>query len=313
MSEARYWIRLVSACVVAGLLVFYLALNLAVKGGKVVMPDLKGLTRSAAEHRLTAMGLSMAVREERFDSHPYGAVLEQDIEPGATIKRGRSVELILSKGSKVVAVPGLKGMASIRQARLLLDQNGLELGAEDFVYDPSPKDTVLAQAPEAGWEVVRGATVSLLASLGPRADAWVMPDLTLGNASTARGKAKKMGLILRQVTEKNSPGAAPGAVLAQSLSAGARVEVGAELNLVVAAGEASVEAARLVSVVYEVPEDVTAERRVRITVIDSLGQRSIYNQMAKPGDKIKVETRVHGKASYKVKLAGEDVEEKEIE
>lgn len=312
MSEARYWIRLISACFVAGLLVFYLVLNLAVKGGKVVMPDLKGLTRSAAQHRLQAMGLSMAVREERFDSHAYGAVLEQDIEPGATIKRGRSVELILSKGSKVVTVPGLKGMGSFRQAKLLLDQNGLELGVEDFIYDESPKDTVLAQAPEAGVEVARGASVSLLASLGRQAGAWVMPDFTLGDAATARFKAKKMGLVLRQVTQKSVPGAAPGAVLAQSLTAGARVEVGAELNLLVAAGEASVEAARLASLVYEVPEDAATERRVRITIIDSLGQRPIYNEMAKPGDKIKVETRVHGKASYKVKLAGEDVEEKEI-
>ena len=80
MNEARYWIKLVGVCFVASLLVFYLALNLAVKGGKVLMPDLKGSNRSAAEHKLQGLGLNMTVREERFDSQAYGAVLEQDIE-----------------------------------------------------------------------------------------------------------------------------------------------------------------------------------------------------------------------------------------
>jgi beta-lactam-binding protein with PASTA domain len=312
MNETRYWIKLLAASGLAGILVFYFFLNLAVKGGKVLMPDLRGINRQAAQHRLDTLGLNLVVREERFSPEAYGAVLEQDIEPGATIKRGRSVELILSKGTKIVAVPSLKGMASLRQAALLLEQNGLEPGIQDQVHDALPKDTVLAQAPEPGTDVARGSTVSLLASLGPAPKAWVMPDLTKLDAAAARNLARAMGLILRKVTEKNLPAAAPGAVLAQSLSAGARVEEQSELNLVVASGVASVETARLVNIQYEVPDDVYAERRVLVTVIDSLGQRAVYNAMAKPADSIKVEARVHGKASYRVKLAGEDVEEKEL-
>ena len=162
-------------------------------------------------------------------------------------------------------------------------------------------------------EVARGVAVSLLASAGPANGAWVMPDLTLGGAEAARSLAKKMGLILRKVTEKRAPvRLPPGAVLAQSLTPGARVEEGMELNLVVATGGASDESARLVKLQYEVPDDVSIERRVRITVTDALGQRPVYNDMAKPGDSVKVETRVHGKASYHVKLAGDEVEEKEI-
>jgi len=129
----------------------------------------------AAEYKLRSLGLHMGVREERFSTGaPYGSVLEQDIEAGATIKRGRTVELILSKGTKVVAMPQLKGLPSLRQARLLLEQNGLEAAVEDWIFSDEPKDTVLAQTPEAGSEIARGTRVSLLSSLGPRKNAWVM-------------------------------------------------------------------------------------------------------------------------------------------
>jgi len=313
MTEDRYWLRLIGACFFGGLLLFYLVLNITVKGGKVTMPDLKGLSRSAAEYKLKSLGLRMTVREERFSSEaPYGSVLEQDIEAGAAIKRDRDVELILSKGSKIVNVPQLAGLPSSLQAKLLLEQNGLELAAEDSVYDPSPKDTVLAQAPEAGAEVARGDQVSLLSSLGPAQNAWVMPDFRGGDASIARAEAQKMGLVLRNVTEKKIPSAVPGSVAAQSLSPGARVEEGTELSLVVVSGNENDSGARLADLSFDVPEDGVAERRVIITITDDSGEHAVFNRMVRPAENIRVQPRVHGKAKYCVSLAGEVVEQKEI-
>ena len=313
MSEKKYWLRLAASCFFGGLLLFYLVLNVTVKGGKVSMPELKGLGRSAADYKLSGLGLRMAVREERFSSSaPFGAVLEQDIEPGAAIKRGRTVEVILSKGTKIVNMPQLAGMASSRQARLLLEQNGLELKAEDLVADDSPKSTVLAQSPDAGSEVPRGAAVSLLSSLGPAKNAWVMPEFRGLDSAAARATAQKMGLLLRRVTEKEAKGLKPGSVAAQSLTPGARVEEGAELALVVATGVDAAEDARLADLSYDTPEDGVTERRVLITVTDALGQRAVYNRMVKPGESLKLQARVHGAASYSVSLAGIKVEEKEI-
>jgi beta-lactam-binding protein with PASTA domain len=313
MNERRYWLRLGAACFMGGMLLFYLVLNITVKGGRVNMPDLKGLSRSAAEYKLKGLGLHMVVKEERFSSEsPYATVLEQDIEAASTIKRGRTVELILSKGTKIVNVPQLAAMTSSRQARLLLEQNGLELAQEDHVVDEAPKDTVLAQAPEAGVEVARGAKVSLLSSLGPPKNAWVMPDFVGGDAAAARAAAQAMGLVLRKVTEKEVKGLAPGKVASQSLSPGARTEEGAELALVVSQGGDSGAPARLAEISYDLPEDGVTERRVLITVTDSLGQRAVYNRMVKPGENVKVEARIHGPASYSVSLGGQVVEGKEL-
>ncbi|MES2200861.1 MAG: PASTA domain-containing protein [candidate division FCPU426 bacterium] len=313
-GESRYWIRLLLSSLGLGALVFYLMLNLSVKGGKAVMPDLKGLNRTAAERALRSAGLHMAVKSERFVSgQPAGAVVEQDIEAGTTVKRGRNVSVVLSKGAKSVAVPGLKGLTSSRQAGLLLDQNGLVLGVQDFIHDDSEKDTVVAQSPEAGVELPRGTAVSLLVSLGRERQAWVMPDLRRGDAEAARDKARRMGLILRGVTEKDAPQSPPGSVLSQSLRPGARVEEGSELNLVVATGGSSSAPARLVRIEYKMPDGGGgAEKRVRIVVTDVSGQRPAYNSMARPGEKISVELRVRGKASYVVNLSGQDLEEREL-
>jgi len=313
VSERRYWARLALFCGLGGLLLFYLVLNLTVKGGKVSMPDLKGMGRAAAEYKLRGLGLHMGVREERFSTGaPYGAVLEQDIEPGATIKRGRTVELILSKGTKLVAMPQLAGLPTLRQGRLLLEQNGLEPGVEDWIDSELPQGTVLAQTPEAGAEIPRGTRVSLLCSLGPRKASWVMPSLLGSGALLARSVAARMGLVLRKVVEKELPGLAPGSVAAQSLSPGARVEEGSELNLVLASGNSELEGARLAEILFDVPEDGVTERRVLITVSDGMGVRAVYNRMVRPGDSVKLQVRVHGAASYSVSLAGSPVESKEI-
>jgi hypothetical protein len=117
---------------------------------------------------------------------------------------------------------------------------------------------------------------------------------------------------LRRVTEKEIKDVPPGRVAAQSLSPGARTEEGTELALVVSQGGDAGAPARLAEIDYDLPEDGVTERRVLITVTDTLGQRAVYNRMVKPGESIKLEARVHGAASYSVSLGGEVAEEKEI-
>ena len=150
MSEAKFWLRVAALAALSGFLAFALVLRVSVKGGSVKMPDLKGLTQQAAAVKLHNLGLDMQVREERYSDAPYGAVLEQSLEPDAVLKRGRTIAVVVSIGNKVLAVPSVVGVPSSRQARLLLEQNGLALGRTATIYAAEPADTVLAQSPEPG-------------------------------------------------------------------------------------------------------------------------------------------------------------------
>ncbi len=313
MNELRFWLKFLAMCVGLGAFTFYGVMTLGVRGGKVAMPDLRGTHRDLAEHKLARLGLRIEIREERFDEKaPFGVVLQQSEEAGTTIKRGRTVAVIVSRGTKVVAVPELKGMLSSRQARLVLEQNGLGEGNVVAVPSEKPRDSVLAQAPETGVEVGRGSLVSLLLSQGQAPVGRVMPDLRGQTVETARAAVSKMGLVLRKVQEVQQKGATPGAVVAQSLSPGARVEEGQELILKVALGGENATPARLLPLVYQVPADGVVERRVRVTINDSLGQRVVHNAMELPGARVRLDIKVHGPARQTITLGGQTVVDSEF-
>lgn len=317
--EARFWLKLAALSLAAASLVFYLVMSVSLKGGNVTMPDLKGLPKAGAETKLRGLGLQLQVREERYSNNSaYSAVLEQSVEPGATIKRGRVIAVVVSMGSQTLTVPMLQGMPSARQARLLLEQNGLVLGAQDYVASQLPRETVLAQSPEAGQGVARGDQVSLLVSSGPPVAARVMPDLRGQGLEAARSLATRMGLVLRRVTEASpaasglASAAMPGTVLAQNLTPTAYVEAGQELALTVVPGTDAVGGARLVPFSYELPEDGVQERRVRITITDTHGQRLVHNAMEQPGATIRKEVKAYGPAKLSISVGGQVAEERDL-
>lgn len=315
MSELRFWARLFLLGTALGALSFYAVMRVSLKGGTVTMPDLRGLPQHAATQKLQSLGLELAVREERYSPNAaFGAVLEQSLEPGASLKRGRTIAVVVSIGNKVLAVPQLVGSPSARQARLLLEQNGLAAGRMAYLNSEEPRETVLAQSPESGAQASRGEGVSLLISAGPRPGARVMPDLRGRTLDDVRALVGRMGLVLRRVIEAANPpaDAAPGSVLGQSLPALTRVELGQELALTVTAGGTASSPARLATVGYEMPEEGVQERRLKLVVRDSLGERVVYNRMEQPGAVIKQEVRVHGPATLETSVGGEVVETKEI-
>ena len=313
MNELRFWLKLAALGMVLGACSFFSVMHLSLRGGAVTMPDLKGLPSKSAELKLQSLGLDMSVREERYSSTaPYGAVLEQSLEPGATLKRGRTIAVVVSIGDKVLTVPQLVGSPSSRQARLLLEQNGLSTGRTAFVVSDQPADTVLAQSPEAGQHATRGDGVSLLVSLGPETVCRLMPELRGRSLDEARALAGRMGLVLRKVMESDAEGAVPGSVLAQSLSPSSKVEQGSELNLTVAPGGSAQVPARLATLSFTMPEDGVQERRLRIVVRDSLGERSVYNRMQEPGTTVNQDVQVHGPATAEISVGGVAVETRQI-
>lgn len=313
MKELKFWLKLGALGAALGAAVFFLFMEFSLKGGTVTMPNLKGMPKKAAEMKLRSLGLDMTVREERYSSTaPFGAILEQSLEPGATLKRGRTIAVAVSIGDKQLTVPELVGSPSARQARLLLEQNGLQVGRVAYIPSEQPAETVLAQSPEGGREVARGEGVSLLVSSGPAPVIRLMPNLRGKSLGDARALAERMGLILRKVGETDATGAAPGSVVGQNLTPSTRVAAGAELDLWVAPGGAAQGDARLATVEYTVPNDGIQERRVRFVVRDSLGERTVYNRMQQPGALIRQDVQVHGAASLEISLGGEVAETRVI-
>ena len=311
MSELKFWIKVIGGSMLVGGLIFFSVMKMAIRGGKVDVPSVVDQPRASAEYKLRKVGLEMTVLEERFStSAPFGSIISQDLDAGVTVKRGREIGVIVSKGTRIVAVPDLVGMRSSRQARLLLEQNGLVPGYMDEIHHASARDSVVAQSPEAGLQVNRGSRVSLLISSDPQKHAWVMPDLKGVDLHDTRDMLRAMGLVIRDVAMVKAEAAEPGTVLYQSISGGARVEQGQAVKLGVVDSESM--RARYARLEYQVPDDGVTERRVQVTIIDARGQRVVHNAMEKPGALVKVEGKAWGRASYQVSLSGDLLFEKEI-
>ena len=161
----------------------YLTAFLVIRGGspEVAAPLLVGLDREAAERTAHNNNLLLRVEAEDFsDEVPRGHVASQDPPAGFRLKENQIVRVVLSRGSRVLPIPDLKGL-SLEQAVSILSQGRLGIGLLSYTYGLNPKqgpDRVVAQSPLPLTPVTAGTKVDLLLSLGPRPFFVSMPDLT---------------------------------------------------------------------------------------------------------------------------------------
>lgn len=135
------------------------------KGGEeLVMPDLKGMSKENAQSKLKRMGLVVVIYEEN-DEADAGTVIKQDIPPGTKINKGKTVDIIVSKGEKkkTITMPNYIGM-SIDSARDNIIANGLAVDSVSQQPSSEPAGTVIDQTPSAGVKIQEGSAVRLVVS-----------------------------------------------------------------------------------------------------------------------------------------------------
>lgn len=139
------------------------------KGGEEIeMPDLKGMTRSAAEERLKKAGLKVgSVKEEFSDKDEKGTVISQEPRAKSKITKGKMVDFVISKGTKEqkVRVPDFRG-ATLDFARTNTASLKLKVGSISRKTSSQPEGTIISQTPAAGTEVKEGTVIDFVVSVG---------------------------------------------------------------------------------------------------------------------------------------------------
>ena len=217
----------------------YLAFNLFVRSGVTPVPEVEGLSLASAEARLRERALTMD-REpgERYDDDvPAGHVLRQSPAPGSLVKRGGRVEVAVSLGPQVVAVPDLTG-AALPAAQVTLAAAGLGVGRTLGIYSPnSQPGTVVDQSPKGGQRAGSAATVDLFLSSGDPAAVFVMPDLVYRDYERVRRFFERRGFRLGSVKFESYEGIGAGVVLRQFPLAGHPLSRREVISLVVASDD----------------------------------------------------------------------------
>jgi serine/threonine-protein kinase len=208
---------------------------------KVIAPNLLSTTIDGARLIAENAGLLLVVTgEEESDRAPQGLIFKQTPMAGSVLKRGSSVNVIVSKGPGPVVrvIPVLKGM-TVTDAAAALEKLGLKLGTVDSVYsDQVAASAVVESDPPRGTEVAVGATVDLMVSTGRTpvpAPKVTVPRLIGIRLGRAKAMLRNLGLEVGDVSYQVTTEWYEGNVIGQRPAAGTEVPKGSLVSLVVSA------------------------------------------------------------------------------
>jgi beta-lactam-binding protein with PASTA domain len=131
------------------------------------LPRVLEMPEAKARQRLSELGFRPRLDGERpNDSFPPGTVIWQDPPPGTVLQPNSVVQLILSTGPALVAVPDVIGL-NVAHATRILAAAGVRVGTVDSTSTGDERGVVVATRPAAGVGRPRGAPVVLVVSRGP--------------------------------------------------------------------------------------------------------------------------------------------------
>lgn len=180
----------------------FIGLKIYTKHGKAyAVPDLRGLTVEEAEMVTNARKLSLKVADSVFMSHEErGKVIDQNPSPNFRVKENRTIFLTINAmNPERIPVPDVTGV-SLRQARALLETQGLEVGKLIYVPDIAINNVLRQQYRggdiQPGEMIIRGDSIDLVLGEGLSTRTTYVPDLLYLKEEQARNKILESSLNL---------------------------------------------------------------------------------------------------------------------
>ncbi|MFA5858639.1 MAG: PASTA domain-containing protein [Elusimicrobiota bacterium] len=207
---------------------------------EVKIPSITGKSLTGAMDVLTPLKLGLIKVGEQFDDkYPANTVIRQIPDAGTTIKEGRVLQVILSKGGQSVFVPNLMG-ETVRSAELLLRRAGLGLGEELQGYsNTQDKGKIISQDPVENDAVGKGELVNIVVSIGrPPEGTVLLPNFNGKNVVTAK-KWCDDNSVEFGIEFSNSSGAEKDIVISQIPRADTVVSEGLKVRLILSLGNNS--------------------------------------------------------------------------
>jgi beta-lactam-binding protein with PASTA domain len=211
------------------------ALSVSTGPATVAVPNVVGLTQSAAGTALTAATLTTgAVTQATSATVPAGTVISQNPLAATLVAPATAVALVVSSGPPPVAVPNVVGLTQAAAGTALTTAT-LTTGAVTQATSATiPAGSVISQSPVAGTLVPPGTGVALVVSSGPPPVA--VPNV-VGLTQSAAGTALTAAtLTTGAVTQATSTTVPAGSVISQNPIAGTLVPPGTGVALVVSSG-----------------------------------------------------------------------------
>ena len=205
------------------------------------VPDLIGKTVPVAEDFVIKANLILDPEHllEFSDEVEKDRIISQDPNPEVSVKEGRTVKVVVSKGPDLGKFPDLKTGQMSKENALYLIQNA-EFTATptiEYMHDTTvPKDHVVDQnpAPYASWP--KNGEIYLTLSSGPQLVPINMPNVIGKSSTEAKRILEDQNKMVLKIETEDSTTIPIDVVISTNPNPGEAVEQGAEVTIVVSRG-----------------------------------------------------------------------------
>jgi eukaryotic-like serine/threonine-protein kinase len=197
------------------------------------VPDLRGDSLDEAKSALTRGGLIAGDINHQFhDVAAEGTVFGTDPDPGTAVKKGVRIDLLVSKGPQLFAVPDIVGKPfDDAKAMMSAAYFSLSLGSRKH-HDTIPKEAVISYGPPRE-EAKRATAFTATVSDGPELVA--VPDVD-GKSSSAAEKAIEAAGFTFGTSSDYSESVPEGVVIRTDPAGGATAPKGSQITAIVSKG-----------------------------------------------------------------------------
>ena len=295
--------------------VAYITILVLVPGKSVVVPDVVGKDLREAVIFLSQNKLGAKIAREKFSvAVPADIVVSQTPPPGTKVRANRNVELVISEGMEVLAVPNLVGM-KLRDAKIYLSQLGINIVNVSHIYSENAQDEIIAQDPSEGNRMSREQGISLLLSNGLAGEWLMMPDLREEKVKQVVEWLEDASINIAMIKEEPSLKEA-GTITFQSPLPGSIVDENSRVELVVSAKEETkthvLSDEKWILTSVRVPLGLE-KKQVQVVIVDEEGSRKLDYGLHSPGDKVGISCKVVGKGEIRIYVGSQLVKLKKVE
>ncbi len=205
---------------------------------KYTVDNYIGMSLSAAREKIDGK-FKIKVEEEYSADYAKDLVIRQDPESDTELEEGKTLTLVVSKGTRTedkVSVPGVVGKRE-SSAKSELEAAGLKVSVKTKYSTDVAKGKVISQSPGSGNQVTKNSTVVITVSQGEKPETMVrVPNLRYFKESEARSELKNSNLVLGSVLTEYSDSVEKGLVIRQTVSSGSKVKEGTAVGIYVSLG-----------------------------------------------------------------------------
>lgn len=328
----RMFFILIAAGLVAVLVSLFVLLVASIAKPLTKVPSVKMLNVVDASIEVQDKGLNVEI-DSKFDNNiEKYTVIEQYPRPGITVRRGRTVTLLVSMGRDVYKTPNVVGMTRDEAEKIL---NELNVNYEMTVVQNQDYavNTVISQDIPPNKEVERAVKMKILVNSDVNRGEFRVSDFTRQGADLVVKSLLANGVqpVLEKITTKNPD--EDGMILSQGTASGTVIPKNSQIRLQVGVyGDDDLEREKynyyvfsyyLASVVSMSSNDAAnlgdpsvtnRDAAVRILLSDEKDQQQeIYNKNVLSGEQISLTFKAYGKAKLSLFVNNALMKEMEYE